>query len=264
MAELRHPDPKSSTTSMQQHAEHIPKALAGLAMLSIAAYFEGVLYIRAYFAEFEALWILDEVSMALFFEQSMIPLVLAFFLVVLAIMGLFDMGTKDQEFARIQLKASIAVITYGPWCALILGAIDFALSELDSISAAIVLSMTSVAMLLLLLASVLKLLLLWFQNPDIQFDRSMLLFSMAVLALGLYWVPSQLGGNFGKIDQEPAASTLPSINFREDSTEYKLLFSVNDRLYVFPAHSRETHPSIKTTSSSTVEFIRTGNTSAEH
>lgn len=256
MAGTRPPQSKSPPAGTQRHAEHVPKALAGLAAITTVAYFEGFLYIRAYFAQFGASWILDEVPMAIFFERSMLPLLLIFFLAFLAIMGLFDVETKEQALTSTRLKTSIAVNTYGPWGALVLGIVDFILGELGALTAAIVLSVLSVAIFLLLLAALFKLLLVWFRNREIRLNRTVLSLSLAAILLGSYWIPTQLGGNFGKLDKDPASSTLSSINLRGNSTEYKLLLSFGDRLYLFPTHYGGTFPQIETASSSKVEFIQ--------
>ena len=261
MAGTRPPQPKSPPAGTQRHAEHVPKALAGLAALTIAAYFEGVLYIRAYLAQFDASWILDEVPMAIFFERSKIPLLLIFFLAGLAIMGLFDIETKEQTLTSARFKASIVVTTYGPWTALSLGTLDMILSELGFSVAATILSILSVGMFLLLLAALFKLLLVWFRNRDIQLNQTILFLSVAVLVLSSYWAPTRLGANFGTVDKTPASSTLSSINLRGDSTDYKLLLSFGDRLYVFPTLYGGEFPRIKTASSSQVEFIQQGTTS---
>jgi len=256
MAETRPPRSKSPPPGTQRHAEHVPKALAALAALTTVAYFEGVLYVRSYFAQFGASWILEEVPMAIFFERSMIPLLLIFFLVFLAVMGLFDIETKEQALASARFKASIAVTTYGPIAALVLGMMDFLLGKLGFLTAAITLSIVSTAIFLLLLASLFKVLRVWFQHRAIQLNQTVLSLSVAAILLGSYWIPTQLGGNFGKLDKDPALSRLPSINLRGSSTEYKLLFSLGERLYVFPAHEGGEFPQIETAPSSKVEFIQ--------
>jgi len=261
MAGTPPPQSTSPPAGTQRHAEHVPKALAGLAALTMAAYFEGVLYIRAYLAQFDALWILDEVPMAIFFERSKIPLLLLFFLAGLAIMGLFDNETKEQTLASTRFKASIVATTYGPWIALSLGTVDVILGELGFPLAAIVLSILFVGIFLLLLAALFKLVLAWFRNRDIQLNHTVLHLSIAMLVLSVYWAPTRLGANFGTLDKTPAASTLSSINLRNDSTDYKLLLSFGDRLYVFPMHYGGAFPRIEAASSSQVEFIQQGTTS---
>lgn len=261
MSQSNKPLGHSKPTNSHRHAEHVPKALAGLAALSTAAYFEGVLYIKAYYAKFGASWILDEVPMAIFFERSMIPFLLLFFLAFLAVMGLFDIETKEQAAASSRFKASIAVITYGPWGVFVLGTADFLVGELGFLKTAIVLSVTSVLLLLFLLASLFKVVLVWFRNRDIPFDRSRLSLAVAVIALGLYWVPSQLGSNFGTLDKDPASSTLSSINLRDNIVEYKLLLSYGDRLYLFPTSYGGEFPQIEKAPSSQVEFIGQRDTS---
>ncbi|MDH5667208.1 MAG: hypothetical protein OEY86_04265 [Nitrospira sp.] len=258
MPTQRPPHSKSPLPGAQRHAEHVPKALAGLAALTAAAYFEGMLYVRAYFAQFGAVWILDEVPMAIFFERSMTPLLLTVFLAFLAIMGLFDIETAEQALTSTRFKIAVAVTTYGPWTALALGIVDIILGELGLLTTAIVLSAVLLAMFLLLLASLFTLTLVSIRNANIRLNRTVLLLSVSIVVLCSYWVPTQIGSNYGKRDMHPALSTLPSLNLRGHSIEYKLLFSLGERLYVFPANYGGDAPPIETTSSSQVEFIRQG------
>lgn len=220
-----------------------------------------MLYVRAYFTQFGAVWILDEVPMAIFFERNMTPILLILFLAFLAIMGLFDIETAEQALTSTRFKIAIVMTTYGTWAILALGIVDFVLSELGLLTTAIGLSIVSLAMFLLLLASLFTLTSVAIRHADIRLNRTVLSLSVAILVLSSYWVPTQLGGNFGKLDKDPASSRLPSINLRGNSLEYRLLFSMGERLYVFPTHYRGESPHIETTSSSKVEFIRQANTS---
>ena len=258
MPTQRSPHSTSPLPSPQRHAEHVPKALAGLAALTAAAYFEGMLYVRAYFAQFGAVWILDEVPMAIFFERSMTPLLLILFMAFLAIMGLFDIETAEQAMASTRFRIAVTVTTYGPWAALTLGIVDVIFSELGLLPTAIILSAVSLAMFLLLLASLFTLAVVSIRTANIRLNRTVLFLSVSIVVFSSYWVPTQLGNNYGKRDMHPALSTLPSLNLRGDSIEYKLLFSLGERLYVFPASYGGNSPLVETTSSSQVEFIRQG------
>jgi hypothetical protein len=219
---------------------------------------EGALYTRSYFSEFGASWILDKVPMAIFFERSMIPLLFLLFFALLAVMGLFDSEKTDRLLSSPQFKASIAVIRYGPWCLIALSVLDLALGTFGSTTLAVILSVISVPVLLLLLASNLKFLIVRLRRSDLQLDRLKLAISVAVIVLGLYCVPAQLGRNFGQLDKEPATSTLSTIHLHDDPTEYRLLLSVDERLYVFPERYEGTYPPIETTAAAQVESIQYG------
>ncbi|MCP9449276.1 MAG: hypothetical protein NNA31_09650 [Nitrospira sp.] len=240
----------------QQFVEQVPKALAGMAAFTLLAYLEGVIYTRSYLSEFGALWILDTVPMAVFFERSLLPLLLLLFFVLLAVRGLFDMDHTDPPRTRRRFKVSLTTMIYGPWCLLTLSVLDFALDVLGYKTQALVASAASALALVLLVASGIDYALVRWRRPDIRLDGLMWYPALAAVLIGLYVVPAQLGRNFGKFDKDPSLSTLSTIRLYHDVTEYRLLFSVGDRLYVFPARFAEDFPPIETVSASQVESIQ--------
>jgi hypothetical protein len=250
-------------SGLHQFAEQAPKALAGMAALTIIAYGEGVLYTRAYLSEFGALWILDSVPMAVFFEHSVLPLLILLFLVLLAARGLFE---RDQtDLARIQRRftVSLTTIIYGPWCLAGLSLFDFVLDILGYSTVALIISATSVLVLLLLMASALDYALVRWQRPDIRLHRVMFYPALAAIVISLYLVPSQLGRNFGKFDKNPATSTLSTIRLYDETSEYKLLFSTGGLVYIFPIHFEGDFPPVQTVSASQVEAIERGHPADE-
>ncbi|MCP9439155.1 MAG: hypothetical protein NNA20_02870 [Nitrospira sp.] len=249
------PEPKR-TPGAKQFIEQAPKALAGVAALTVVAYAEGVIYTRTYLSEFGALWILDTVPIAVFFERSLLPLLLLLFLVLLAVRGLFDMDQMDPTRTRRRFKASLTTMIYGPWCLLALGVLDFALDMLGYKTQALVASAVSALVLGLLVASGIDYVLVRWRRPDIRLDALMWYPALAAVLIGLYVVPMQLGRNFGKFDKDPFLSTLSTIHLYHDVTEYRLLFSVGDRIYVFPTRFEGDSPPIETVSASQVESIQ--------
>lgn len=256
MPKSTNPDPTSAQTGSQRVAEHAPKLLAGMAALTALAYLEDVIYIRSYFAEFGASWILDRVPTAFFFQRSMIPILLALFFAFLTVLDLFSVDRGDGRRAGARFKASLVLIGYGPWLLVALSLLDLTLGEAGYTTVAVALSAISLVTLLLLIASGLDCLIVRLRMPDIRFDRSLVSLALVAVVLGLYLVPARLGVNVGRLDKTPFSSTLSTVYFRDDPTEYKLLFSMGDRLYVFPARYHGDDPPIETASASKLEFIQ--------
>jgi hypothetical protein len=252
---------ESARASARRIVEHAPKVLAGLAGMSGLAYLAGAVYTRAYFSEFGASWILDEVPMATYFYQRWIPLllILVFGYLVTTNLGLIE-SPGDMTASR-RFQVSVAVVHYGPWVLIALFALTPLLSTFGYVPAAIVLSVMAVALLLLLFSSSLELLVVRFSQADRRMDLSMVYLSFAVVAAGLYFVPAQLGTNWARVDKQ-ATSGLPRVYLRGDeATEYKLLFSVGDRLYVFPAKYEGTYPPVETAAAVDVRFVQQERTS---
>jgi hypothetical protein len=256
MPKSTNPDPTSAPTGSQRVAEHAPKLLAGMAALTTLAYLEDVIYIRSYFAEFGASWILDKVPTAFFFQRSMIPVLLVLFFAFLTVMDLFSVDRRDGRRAGARFTASLVMLGYGPWLLIALSLLDLGLGGAGYTTGAVAVSTLSLVTLLLMVAAGLDCLIVRLRMPDIRFDRSMIALAMAVVVLGLYLVPARLGVNVGRLDKTPSSSTLSTVYFRDDPTEYKLLFSMGDRLYVFPARYEGEDPPIDTASAATLEFIQ--------
>ena len=79
--------------------------------------------------------------------------------------------------------------------------------------------------------------------------------AFAVIAAGLYVVPVQLGLNWARIDKQPTSSLLTVYLHSDAEKEYRLLFSVGERLYVFPARFEEAYPPIQATAIANVSFV---------
>ena len=237
--------------------EQTPLALAGLAVISALAYLAGSFYTRAYFAEFGASWILDEVPTAMYFSQSWIPLLLILFFVYLATTNLGLIDSQSDLTASTKFKISVFVVHYGSWLFLLLLVSIPLLSLARSTMAAIVLSIVSVVLLLWLLGSALELLVIRRITADPDMDLTMAYIACALIATGLYVVPAQLGMNWARADKESSASLLTVYLRGNTEKEYKLLFSVEERLYVFPAKYEGQFPPVEATTATDVSFVPT-------
>lgn len=194
--------------------------------------------------------------MATYFSQSWVPLLLTLFLGYLATTNLALIEHQGNLTGSRRFKVSVAVVHYGPWLFIVLLAATRLLSTFGYVTSAIVLSVISVALLLLLFSSALELLAVRLSNADWRIDLSMAYLSFAVIAAGLYFVPAQLGMNWARVDKQ-AESTLLKVYLRgDDVTEYKLLFSVGERLYVFPTRYEGDYPPIDAASAGNVRLIR--------
>jgi len=235
--------------------EQTPIALAGLAVMTGLAYLAGSFYTRAYFAEFGASWILDEVPAAIYFSQSWIPLLLIIFFVYLATTNLGLIDSQSNPTASTKFKLSVFVVQYGSWLFILLLAVIPLLSLSGSTMAAIVLSVVSVVLLLWLLASALELLVVRVMMEDSDMDVTMAYVACALIAAGLYVVPAQLGMNWARADKQAPSALLTVYLHGNAEKEYKLLFSVDERLYVFPAQYEGRYPLVEATTATDVSFV---------
>lgn len=194
--------------------------------------------------------------MATYFGQSWIPLLLILFFVYLSTTNLAVVEDSGDLTATTRFKVSVAVVHYGPWLFPLLLAVTTLLSTFDFAAAAIVLSIVSVVLLLLLFSAALELVVVRLSKADRRIDLSMARLSFAVIAAGLYVVPAELGVNWARVEKH-AESALLRVHLRDDEvTEYKLLFSVDERLYVFPAEYEGEYPPIKRVAVADVRFIQ--------
>jgi hypothetical protein len=153
---------------------------------------------------------------------------------------------------------SVAVVQNGPW--LIVGFLIMIplLSGFSWTMSAIVLSVVAIALVLLLCASTLELLVVRFAKGGKQIDVSMAYLALAVMAVGLYIVPVQLGLNWARVDKQ-ASSNLFKVYLRDqEATEYKVLFATGDKLYIFPSTYEGEYPPVAATATSDVTFIPSG------
>jgi hypothetical protein len=246
---------KSSRAGTRRLIEQTPKALAGLAAMSGVAYLAGSIYTKAYFSEFGASWILEEVPAATYFSQSWVPLLLMLYFGYLATTNLAMIGSQDDVTAGFQFRFSVALVRYGSWFLLALLAMTPLLSTFGYVVSAIVLSIIGVAAILLLFSSTLELVVARFNTMGRLIDLSMVYVAFAVIAAGLYVVPAQLGLNWARIDKRPTSSLLTVYLHSDAEKEYRLLFSVGERLYVFPARFEGAYPTVQATAIANVGFV---------
>lgn len=239
----------------RQLIEQTPKALAGLAVITGLAYLAGSFYTRAYFAEFGASWILDEVPAAIYFSQSWTPLLLILFFVYLATTNLGLLDSQSNLTASTKFKISVFVVRYGSWLFLLLLTTIPLLSLVGSTIAAIVLSVIAIVGLLWLLGSALELLIVRLITDDREMDLTMTAIACVLIAVGLYVVPAQLGMNWARADKQAPSSLLTVYLHGNVEKEYKLLFSVDERLYVFPAKYEGNYPPVEATTATDVSFV---------
>ena len=246
---------KSTRAGARRLIEQTPKALAGLAAMSGVAYLAGSFYTKAYFSEFGASWILEEVPAAIYFSQNWVPLLLMLYFGYLAMTNLAVIGSQDDVTASVQFRLSVALVQYGPWFLLALLVITPLLSTFGYVTSAIVLSIIGVATILLLFSSALELVVVRFNTMGRLTDLSMTYIAFVVIAAGLYVVPTQLGLNWARVDKQPTSSLL-TVYLRSDAEkEYRLLFSVGERLYVFPARFEGAYPPVQGTTIANVSFV---------
>lgn len=256
MSHNDHHNVESARDGARRIIENAPKVLAGLVGIGGLAYLAGAIYTRSYFSEFGASWILEEVPMATYFGQSWIPLLLILFFVYLSTTNLAVIEDAGDLTGSTRFKISVAIVHYGPWFFFMLLAVTTLLSTFDFAAAAIVLSVVSVVLMLLLFGSALELVVVRLSKVDRRIDLSMAYLSFAVIAAGLYVVPVQLGVNWARVDKQATSALLRVYLHGDEVTEYKLLFSVGERLYVFPTRYEGDHPPVRTAAIADVRFVQ--------
>jgi hypothetical protein len=115
-------------------------------------------------------------------------------------------------------------------------------------------SIFAIVLLLLLLSSALELVMARWRTTDFTLDLSMAYLSFAVIVVGLYVVPAQLGTNWARVDKQPTSSLLRVYVRSEGEREYRLLLSIGERLYVFPLEFEGVYPPVHATVVADVSF----------
>jgi hypothetical protein len=173
----------------------------------------------------------------------------------LATTNLAVIGSQDDLAASVKFRLSVTLVQYGSWFLLTLLVITPLLSTFGYVTSAIVLAIIGVAAILLLFSSALELVVVRFHTTSRLIDLSMAYVAFAMIAAGLYVVPAQLGLNWARVDKQPTSSLL-TVYLRGDAEqEYRLLFSVGDRLYVFPARFEGAYPPVQATAIANVTFV---------
>lgn len=246
---------ESARAGARRLIEQVPKAFVGLLGLCGVAYLAGSIYTRAYFSEFGASWILEEVPAATYFSQSWVPLLLILYFGYLATTNLAVLESQQDPTDTARFKFSTALVRYGPWLLLVLLGMTPILSTLTYTVPAIILSILTIVLLLVLFSAALELVMVRVNTVDRLFSRPMAYIAFAVVATGLYVVPTQLGLNWARMDKQPTSSLMTVYLHGDVETEYKLLLSVGERLYVFPSKFEGTYPPVQATAVANINFV---------
>lgn len=245
---------QSARAGARRLIEQGPKVFAGLAVLCGVAYLAGSFYTRAYFSEFGASWVLEEVPVAIYFGQSWVPLLLMLYLGYLATTKLAVAGNEHDSTTKARCNSSSVVVRYGLWSLLALLGVVPLCSMFGYEMLAIGSSILGIVLLLLLLTSAVELLVVKQSLTGLTVDRSLAYLSFAVIAVGLYVIPTQLGTNWARVDKQPTSSLLTVYRRSEGEREFRLLLSVGERLYIFPVRFEGPHPPVHATVVADVSF----------
>lgn len=249
---------QSARAGARKLIEQVPKAFAGLVALCGVAYLAGSFYTRAYFSEFGASWVLEEVPAATYFSQSWVPLLLMLYLGYLATTNLAMVGNEDDPTTKERGNTSSWIVRYGLWALLALLALVPLCSVFGYVIPAIGCSILAIMLLLLLMSSALEMVLARWRATEVSFDLSKAYLSFAVIAIGLYVIPTQLGTNWARIDKQPTSSLLRVYQRSEGEREYRLLLSAGERLYIFPLQFEGPYPPVHATVVADVSFTPLG------
>ena len=247
---------RSARAGARQLIAQAPKMFAGLVALCGVAYLAGSFYTRAYFSEFGASWVLEEVPAATYYSQSWVPLLLMLYIGYLATTNLARAENTHDPTTHAGSNVSQVFVRYGLWSLLILLSVIPLWSVLGYGVLAIGCSILGIVLLLLLLSSAVELVMVPRSTTGLTLDRSLVYLSFAVIAVGLYVIPTQLGINWARIDKLPTSSLLPVYVHSEGEREYRLLLSIGERLYIFPVKFEGSHPPVHATVVADVSFTR--------
>ena len=245
---------RSARAGARQLIDQVPKAFAGLAALCGVAYLAGSFYTRAYFSEFGASWVLEEVPAATYFSQSWVPLLLMLYIGYLATTNLARAGNKHDPATDTGSHVSQGFVRYGLWFLLALLGVIPLCSVLGYGILAIGCSILGIVLLLLLLSAAVELAIVPRSTTGLTRDRSLAYLSFAVIAVGLYVIPTQLGVNWARVDKQTTSSLLSVYVRSEGEREYRLLLSIGERLYIFPLQFEGPYPPVHATVVADVSF----------
>ena len=247
---------RNARAGARQLIDQVPKAFAGLAALCGVAYLAGSFYTRAYFSEFGASWVLEEVPAATYYSQSWVPLLLMLYIGYLLTTNLARAGDTHDPTTHAASNLSQVLVRYGLWFLLALLGVIPLCSMLGYGVLAIGSSILGIVMLMLLLSSAVELVMVPRSTNGLTLDRSLAYLSLTVIVVGLYVIPTQLGANWARMDKQPTSSLLSVYVRSEGEREYRLLLAIGERLYIFPLQFEGMYPPVHATVVADVSFTR--------
>jgi len=218
----------------------VASTLIGFAFL---AYLVGWVRTRAYFGEFGAVWLADQVPVSVLISNSVAPLFyLSFFTLTLAT----DIaeGLRETSARRLALVLLAAAAAAGVASLFVPPRIAVLLGHLTVIAWVIVAAELFVSLAMSLRRS--------------QFTwHSTAVWGFAVVFwFGLYSAPNALGSAEGRRDRDVELSNLARVSIEpaEDST-WRLLAASGDLLYIANLGDGRRYPKLKIVSATSVESI---------
>ncbi len=236
---------------------NLPKLATGIVGLSGFAYIIGWAYAQAYFSTFGASWVQSDVPILMLMGYSWWPVVIVLFF---AFIGIKDLAETEKEtlleFSP-RFKASVFVVNHGRWFFIAISIADPLLANHGYSTAARILSMVNVFIIVALATCTLELLAFRLSNSDLRVNLHLASLTYLIIAIGLYYAPSQMGRNAALKDKNLETSSLPMVKLRDEpKTEYFLLLSSGERLYVFPAKYDSKYPPVKIVNGTNINSIQ--------
>jgi hypothetical protein len=235
----------------------LPKLATGIIGLSGFAYIVGWAYAQAYFSTFGASWVQADLPILTLVGYSWWPLVIVLFF---AYLGITDLAETERETIlenSRRLKATVFVVNYGRWIFIALSIADLLIANLGYPTVARILSIVNVFVIVALATSTIELLVFRLGKPDVKISLHLVSLTYLIIAIGLYFAPTQMGRNAALQDKNYTTTSLPIVMLRDEPTsEYYLLISSGDRFYVFPSRYESKYPPIRMVNGFNIKLIQ--------
>lgn len=250
-----HIDP-SIFSGAKRVMQGVPKVAAAIVGLSGFAYIVGWAYARAYFQVFGASWLRSEVPLLTLLGYSWWPVIILIFFAYLGITDLAETENKENKLNSTRLKRSRYILNYGRWVFAIVIIIDISAGAYDYVAVARVFSLISVFVVFAMATSAIEILAFRLSRPSIESQLHIAQLTYVIIAFGLYFAPTQMGHNAALEDINNDSFNLPTVVLRDDSTDFRLLLSSGDRLYIIPAKYETKYPPIKIVNINSINSIQ--------
>lgn len=233
------------------------KVAAGIVGLSAFAYIIGLVYAKSYFSLFGAKWLVTGIPIPTLMGYSWWPLLLVLLFAYLGITDLAELESKSNIEESRRFKATLGVINYGRWVFITVIVADLIVGMMGYPAVALILSFISIFLVVALATCAFERLALRLSKPSLEINLSIVSLTYAIISLGLYVAPAQMGRNAALVDKSPESVSLPFVVLRDDPTKsFRLLISSGERFYIFPTKYDSEYPPIQIVTSSQIQSIQ--------
>lgn len=207
----------------------ILKNFLGLLMSSIVLlYLLGYLRTKAYFFVFDSDWLMKEIGLETYIENSILPVLVLVLMFLLCMLG-YVYGMLDQNKAKILIIIAFSVTTL----LLMFGYYYIIKGEFSASFSLLVISSIGAASLGAILIFVVALF-----NETIS-ERAALLIFIFIIVYGIVLSPISIGYAQGHRDRIEGSTKLPMLDYRGASSNYRVLYHKNDIFYLVNLYEKD-------------------------